>query len=248
MARNVRVYCACYSCNAPNMLTIFGGHWKSCRHVAKGRKHRHCGCPISVEGTLRGVMVRRSLDLRSWEAAQKLVRDWEIEGKKPATVTDAADRFLADRRSAQLSASMLAKYRDVADEFKEKIGSLPLRGVAVDDVRRIMESWNLAPIADQKRLERVRKFFAFCVGSEWIEPNPAKQVKLPPAKYEPTLPFTDEQMEKILWAAVFIRETHPKIPKGSRVVEAVFAERDEEEKKRIDTPLNGLPEPSGLEL
>jgi integrase len=197
------------------MLAIFRRHLKNCKQAAKGRKHRHCGCPIAVEGTLRGEMVRRSLDLRSWEAAQRLVRDWEIEGKKPVTVNEAADRFLADRQSAKLSASMIAKYRDVADELKEKIGSVPLRGVAVDDVRRIKESWNLAPITIQKKLERVRKFFAFCVDSEWIERNPAKRVKLPPAKYEPTLPFTDEQMEKILWAAEFIREAHPKIPKGS---------------------------------
>jgi integrase/recombinase XerD len=197
------------------MLVIFRRHLKTCKHAAKGRKHRHCGCPIAVEGTLRGVMVRRSLDLRSWEAAQKLVRDWEIEGKKPVTVKEAADRFLADRTSARLGASMIAKYRSVTDELKEKLGAFPLRSVAVDDVRRIKESWNLAPITVQKRLERMRKFFGFCVDSEWIERNPAKRVKLPPAKYEPTLPFTDEQMEKILWAAEFIREAHPKIPDGT---------------------------------
>jgi integrase len=157
-------------------------------------------------------MVRRSLDLRSWEAAQRLIRDWEIEGKKPVTVSEAADRFIADRSAAHLSPSLLAKYRAVADELKQAIGSLPLRSVTVDDLRRIKESWKLAPITIQKRLERLRKFFTFCVDSDWMERNPAKRVKLPTVKYDPTLPFTDEQMEKILWAAEFIREAHPKIP------------------------------------
>lgn len=206
------MYCVCYSCKAAIMLTIFRRHLKTCKFAAKGRKHRHCNCPLAVEGRLHGAIVRQSLDLRSWEAAQKLVRDWEIQGKKPVTVDEAADRFLTDRESAGLGAAQLGKYKNVVSELKAAVGSMPLRNVSVDDIRRIKESWKLSPITVQKRLERVRKFFTFCVDSEWLERNPAKRVKLPPAKYDPTMPFTDEQMEKILWAAEFIREAHPKIP------------------------------------
>jgi integrase len=165
-----------------------------------------------VEGKLHGELVRRSLDVRSWEAAQKLVRDWEIQGRKPVTVNEACDRFMADRASANLSDAMLGKYRHVVNELKNSLGTLPVRNVTVDDIRRIKEGWKLSPITVQKRLERVRKFFAFCVDSEWLDRNPAKRVKLPPAKYMPTLPFTDDEMEKILWAAESIREAHPKIP------------------------------------
>jgi site-specific recombinase XerD len=96
--------------------------------------------------------------------------------------------------------------------LKDAVGTLPVRNVTVDDIRLIKEGWKLAPLTAQKRLERVRKFFAFCVDSEWLDRNPANRVKLPPAKYMPTLPFTDGEMEKILWAAEFIREAHPKIP------------------------------------
>lgn len=188
------------------MLTIFRRHLNKCKFAAKGRKHRHCNCPIAVEGKLHGVMVRQSLDMRNWDAAQRLIRDWEIEGEKTVTVNDAAERFIADRESARLSAAMLGKYKHVANELKEAIGSVPLRKVSVDDIRRIKEGWKLAPITAQKRLERVRKFFQFCVDSEWLDRNPAKLVKLPPAKYMPTMPFTDAEMEKILWAAEFIRK------------------------------------------
>jgi site-specific recombinase XerD len=127
-------------------------------------------------------------------------------------VNEAADRFLTDRESAGLGAAQLGKYKHVVSELKASIGSIPPRNVTVDDIRRIKEGWKLSPITVQKRLERVRKFFAFCVNSEWLERNPAKQVKLPPAKYDPTMPFTDEEMEKVLCAAEFIREAHPKIP------------------------------------
>jgi integrase len=61
----------------------------------------------------------------------------------------------------------------------------------------------------------VRKFFLFCQESDWIEKNPARAVKSPVAVYEPTLPYTDDEMEKILWAAESIREAHPKIPEGT---------------------------------
>ena len=171
------------------MLTVFRRHLSKCKFAVKGRRHRHCNCPIAVEGRLHGVMVRQSLDLRSWEAVQKLVREWEIQGKKPVTVDEAADRFLASRESDKLSVSNFGKYQKVVEELKATLGSLPLRNVTVDDIRRIKESWKLSPITIQKRLERVRKFFAFCVDSEWLERNPAKRVKLPPAKYDPTMPF-----------------------------------------------------------
>ena len=194
------------------MLTIFRRHFKSCKFAAKGRKHRHCNCPLSVEGKLHGVSVRQSLDLRSWEAAQKLVRDWEIQGKKPVLVDEACDRFITDRESANLSPAMIGKYQRVIAEVKSALGTIVLRNVTVDDIRRIKEGWKFAPITVQKRLEMVRKFFGFCVDSEWLDRNPAKRVKLLPAKYALTLPFSDEEMEKILWAAESIREAHPKIP------------------------------------
>jgi integrase len=159
--------------------------------------------------------VRRSLDVRNWEAAQKLVGEWEAEGNRPVLVKDAVDRFLADRESVKLSDAMMRKYKNVAKEFKDSLGTFPLRNVTVDDIRKLRETWNLAPITSQKRLEMVRKFFGFCVDSEWLDRNPAKLVKMPPAKYDPTMPYSDSEMEKILWAAESIREAHPMIPRGT---------------------------------
>ncbi len=44
--------------------------------------------------------------------------------------------------------------------------------------------------------------------------NPAQAVRLPVVEFEPTLPYTAQEMEKILWAAEAIREAHPKMPVG----------------------------------
>ena len=139
-----------------------------------------------------------------------------MDGPAPAvTVKEATERFTSDRESMKLSEAMMRKYRLVAAELSSKFGDTPLRSVTTDDLRRLRESWKLAAITMQKRLEMVRKFFTFCMDSEWIEKSPARGVEAPPVKYDPTLPFTDEEMEKILWAADSIREAHPKIPKGT---------------------------------
>ena len=43
------------------MLTIYRRHRKDCKQRAKGRKHRHCQCPIWVDGALGGKEMRESL-------------------------------------------------------------------------------------------------------------------------------------------------------------------------------------------
>ena len=54
------------------MLTAYRRHQAPCSH--RSRRFKNCKCPIWVQGSLRGEYVRRSLDLRSWEAAANLVR------------------------------------------------------------------------------------------------------------------------------------------------------------------------------
>jgi integrase/recombinase XerD len=198
------------------MLTLFRRHLATCKNKVKGRKYRACSCPIAVEGRLQGKMIRKSLDLRNWEAATRIIRDWEMTGDSPlVTVREAGERFTADRESMKLSDAMMRKYRHLVAEFKRTFGDRPVKSITADDVRRLREAWQLAPVTMQKRLEMVRKFFTFCVDSDWIEKNPARSVEAPVVNYEPTLPFTDEEMEKILWAAESIREAHPRIPAGT---------------------------------
>jgi len=162
---------------------------------------------------LRGETIRKSLDLTNWEAANKLVRDWEVDGPTVVkTASEAVDGFISDREAMKLSDAMMGKYRHVGAEIKALFGDRPVGSILPDEIREMRKCWKLAAITAQKRMEMVRKFFSFCVDAEWIEKSPARLVKMPPAKYDPTLPFTDQEMEKILWAADSIREAHPKIP------------------------------------
>ena len=222
------------------MLAPYRRHRANCKH--RSRRYKACSCPIWIQGTLNGAPVRRSLDLTSWEAAIKRIRELELHGQV-MSVADCVERFLDDRTSMKLSDAMMRKYRNVCQELKDELGKRPVRSVTVDDVRRLRERWKFAAITSQKRLEIVRKFFGFCVDSEWLDRNPAKLVNMPAAKYDPTMPFSDDEMEKILWAAESIREAHTKIPKetpkklvalillmrysGLRISDAVMFRRDQ---------------------
>ena len=196
------------------VITIFRRHLASCKHRSKGRSYRSCQCPIAAEGRLHGKYIRKTLDLRSWEAAQKLVRDWESNRTESLTVEQAADKFTADNEARNLTDRMQRKYKTVVEDLKTEFGLVPIRSITVDDLRKIREKWKLASITEQKRIEMLRSFFKFCVDSGWTDKNPAKFLKLPVAKFSPTLPFSDDEMKKIIWAAETLREIHPKMSEG----------------------------------
>src|ERR1035438_7604981 len=67
------------------MLNLYRRHVKSCRFwtgksTNGNRKDNNCGCPVWVDGYLRGIRVNKSLDLRDWTRAKEITRDWEIAG------------------------------------------------------------------------------------------------------------------------------------------------------------------------
>ena len=90
------------------MLTLYRRHRATCKY----KSHRvKCFCPIWVQWVLRGEKIRRSLDLTNWEAANKLVRDWEADGRKEVpTVEEAAARFITDLKSRGLSQDTFKKF------------------------------------------------------------------------------------------------------------------------------------------
>jgi len=195
------------------MLTAYRRHRTACKH--RSRRYKSCSCPIWVQGVVRGQSYRESLDLTNWEAAQRTLREWEIGSPEAVVAVDAAcKRFLEDCKARKLGEAMLRKYKNVCGEIERRFGSEPVRSVSVDDVRKLRESWVLASVTTQKRLEMVRRFFSFCLDSGWIDRNPAKGITGPVANYEPTMPYSEEEIANILVATDLVREIHPKMPSG----------------------------------
>ena len=64
-------------------------------------------------------------------------------------------------------------------------------------------SWTCGPHHGSKRLQLLRRFFRFCVDAEWIDKNPTLALEHPKGRAmqaKPTLPFTAEEMQKIVAA------------------------------------------------
>ncbi len=189
------------------MLNIYRRHQPPCRF--RSRCFRKCNCPIWVQGSLRGEYIRRALDLRSWSAATDLVRHWEASGeigvvRKPdvPNIADAVERFLADVRAQQLNAETVRKYENLLNRrfvpWCESQGRRYLKQLSVEDMRQFRASWQDSPNYATKNLERLRAFFRFCMHDDWIAKNPARAVKAPKVADSPTLPFSPQEMQRIL--------------------------------------------------
>lgn len=190
------------------MLTLYRRHVKGCRH--RSRRERRCKCPIWVQGTLAGEIIRKALDQTSWEAATDLVRGWETAGRIGAlkgdipSLSDAIERYLDDCTARNLRESTVRKtVRTLQGQLLPFLGGKGVRDllrVTVDDLRAFRAALTDAPNTQAKKIERLRAFFGFCEESGWITKNPAKAVGLPRFMTSPTLPFTDEEFDRILAA------------------------------------------------
>lgn len=187
------------------MLTLYRRHLARCAHKGKGRKYRHCQCPLWVAGTLKGTKLRRSLDLRSWEAGQALIREWETSGPDavPVLVPDAVEAFLRDVSARHLTLATMRKHRQLGESLKafaKRRGVIQVSGFTPEDLVAYRAEWTESPLTATKKLERLRSFFRFAVAMKWVPENPCAILKSPKVQQRPTLPFTPQEFERILAA------------------------------------------------
>ena len=191
------------------MLTIYRRHRKRCKQRANGRKYRHCQCPIWVDGTLGGKELRESLKLRDWQRAQDLIRQWEAEERrivtqeKEVTIKEAHVKFIADAEARKLNVATLYKYRLLfrqLDIFTEAHNLRYLKQLDLDTLAIFRAAWKDGPRSSLKKLERLRAFLRFTERRKWIDHNPATELKAPKVPNKPTMPFTREEMIRILTA------------------------------------------------
>lgn len=230
------------------MLTIFRRHLAACPFKAKGWKHRTCRCPISVQGTLRGEKIRRALDITSWEAAQRTVREWESLGGltgEAVTVETASAKYLKDCEARNLKEATLVLRRRFLERqlipWCEDKGFRFVGSLGIEELRQFRESWTCEPITALKRLERLRHFFRFVQESGWVKENPARLLHPPKVSTKPTMPFSPEEMGRIVEAC----GKYPYQPErmkafvltlrysGLRLGDAVGLERSRLEKGRL---------------
>ena len=191
------------------MLIIYRRHRRTCRQRAKGRKYRHCQCPIWVDGTLGEKEIRESLKLRDWPRAQDLIRQWEAENRrivqqeKEVSIKEAHVKFMANAEARKLNEATLYKYRLLfrqLDAFAEGHNLQRLKQLDLDTLAIFWASWKDGPRSGLKKLERLRAFLRFTEKRKWIDNNPATELKAPKVPNKPTMPFTREEIVGILTA------------------------------------------------
>ena len=209
------------------MLTIYRRHRKSCKQRAKGRKYRHCQCPIWVDGAIGGKEMRESLKLRDWQRALEMIREWEIENRRTSQPTkkpllEAWKEFLADIDARKLNDSTVRKYKLLKrqmEDFAKRFGLHVLADFDLSKVSQFRSEWKDGPRSSAKKLERLRAFFRFALRRKWVPENPALDLKSPKITLCPTLPFSREEMVRILAATDQYKEEMPShgIENGRRI-------------------------------
>lgn len=191
------------------MLTLYRRHTRKCGQ--QGRYYRRCKCPVWVEGTTdAGQYIRRSLKLNSWEKAEDRKRELEgnddvdrsgtTERSQPVTVRDAFAAFYKECEGRNLNEATLRKYRLLRDRLTDFAGlhGSSLKDLNIERLRAFRSTWKDGPRAAGKKIDRLRTFFRFCIDNQWIERNPALALKTPLVKDKPTLPFSREEMARIV--------------------------------------------------
>jgi integrase/recombinase XerD len=187
------------------MLKVYRRHNPArCDH--KERTWRRCSCPLWADGTLAGKRYHKALGLRNWDAAQKKVQTLEAEGKErpqQKTIFDATESYIRDAEARGLRPPSIYKYKLL---FKQLNAFATLEGLRyltecdVDTLRRFRESWINKNFSARKKLEALRTFFRFIHDSGWLPTNPVLSIKPPKVDQPPTLPFTQDEFEKVLKA------------------------------------------------
>jgi len=85
-------------------------------------------------------------------------------------------------------------------EFAQKSGIRFLNECDLEAVGRFRAQWKDGPRSSAKKLERLRAFFRFAQARKWVQENPASSLKSPKVSLCPTMPYSREEMVKIIAA------------------------------------------------
>lgn len=156
--------------------------------------------------------VRESLDTGDWGKADRkrweMQETWEERGriasvseKEPISVTAACDDFLKDAAARGLRDSTVYKYRLLFRQmqaFAHENGVRFLREFDPRMLRSFRASWTNQNFSAQKKLESLRTFFRAAYSNGWISENPAAKLESHKTRRPQILPFTREEMIRIL--------------------------------------------------
>jgi site-specific recombinase XerD len=104
------------------------------------------------------------------------------------------------------------------------------------ELEKFARAWKVGPRTEGKRIERVKRFFNYCVERKFMAESPAKGLTAPPPEKVKAIPFTEEQVGKIEKACAAYDGPNPNrliilldlmLSTGLRISDAVTISHDE---------------------
>jgi integrase len=196
--------------NGPGqMLNLYRRHTRKCPNDS--RDALRCQCPIWMDWTSGDTRLQKSLEIRDWQAAQRRARDMEADGidaylngdRGALTVKKATDDFEIDAKN-NLKPPTLKLYKILfgrLNEYCRQHGYVFLKQLGVVQIREFRNSWTTySPRTAGKHIERLKRFFSWCAENGWLKESPAKPLKPPKVGDSDVVPFSEQEVEKILTA------------------------------------------------
>jgi integrase/recombinase XerD len=90
--------------------------------------------------------------------------------------------------------------RNRLKEFAANEGLRFINQLDLDLLRKFRAGWTVKNYTARNELERLRALFRFAHDAGWIAANPSKKLKSPKIEQSPSLPFSKDEMDKILEA------------------------------------------------
>jgi len=128
----------------------------------------------------------------------------EMEPRSVVTVADWREKFIADCQSRNLTPATMRKFKVLfaqLEAYASAKGIAAISQLKLDDLSEFRSAWKDAPLSASKKLERLRSIFRFATKRKWVTENLALDLKRPKVPDNPTLPFSEAEMQAILHAA-----------------------------------------------
>jgi integrase/recombinase XerD len=177
------------------------------------------------------------MGLTNWGEAQRVAEEWITRGSvnkpstqpkpplpnpadEPISLDHAWGKFISRGEGRSLSRSTIFKLeqlRQQMSKFANRCGLRLLEEFNLDRLEEFQAEWREGPLTRSKKLGRLKGFFKAAVERGWIANNPTKAMKGPELPSRPTLPFTQEDMSRILAAVDIYPDKSGKIGRVNAV-------------------------------
>jgi site-specific recombinase XerD len=135
----------------------------------------------------------------------------EVTGERPTLPTrphvtneEWRDQFIKNARTENVSEETIRKYKLLFKQllvFTEEKGIRSPNGLDLESLQEFRNTWKDKPLSKSKKQERLRSILKFALSRKWISENPALQLGRIKVERTQQIPFTADEMTKILEAA-----------------------------------------------